>query len=295
MFTKQTDCITLNNGEKIPCLGYGTWQTPSGDVCRESVLAALECGYRHIDTAAGYGNEADVGAAIRASGINRDEIFVTTKHWITERGYKKTIAAVDASLQALGLDYLDLYLVHWPCVDRTSDMWKEINAATWRGFEQCVRDGKIKTIGVSNYLAKQILALEETAEIKPAVNQIEFHPGYDQPALVNWCKNHGMVVEGWSPLGCGSVLADRTLNEIGAKYGKSSAQVCIRYALQSGVVPMPKSTHKERIAQNMQVFDFNLSDEDMIAIATIPPVGYSTYHPTEAPADTLFGGSTDIE
>lgn len=291
---KQT-YLTLNNGVQMPQFGLGVYSIPDGDETYNSVMTALKCGYRHIDTANAYGNEEDVGKGIKESGVPREEIFLTTKHWITERGYTKTIATVEDSLKNLGVDYLDLYLVHWPCVAKSNPKWKEINAATWRGFEKMYKDGKIRAIGVSNYLPEQLNALFETAEIKPMVNQIEFHPGYYQPELVRWCKAHNMVVEAWSPLGCGAVLSDPTLAKIAAKYGKSVAQVCIRFALQYGVVPMPKSTHADRIADNMKVFDFDLSDDDMTAIMTMPPVGYSTYHPTEAPADTLFGGGYDID
>ncbi len=293
MFSALTDTYTLNNGVRIPCVGYGTWQTPSGEIARESVKAALAAGYRHIDTAAVYGNEADVGEGIRESGVPRDEIFLTTKHWITERGYTKTVAAVEASLKALGTDYLDLYLIHWPCMPVSSPDWEEINASTWAGFEKMVRDGKIRAIGLSNFLPEQILAIEKNAVIKPAVNQIEFHPGYDQPALKEWCVAHGLLVEGWSPLGCGSVLQDPTLGKIARDHGKSTAQVCIRYAIQSGVLPLPKSVHAERIIQNRNVFDFALSEEEMTAIRTMRPLGYSTFHPSEAPADTLYGGNYD--
>jgi len=295
MFTSLTDTFLLSNGVKIPCIGFGTWQTPSGNVAHDSVKAAIEAGYRHIDTAAAYGNEADVGAGIRDAGVARSEIFLTTKHWIMERGYTKTVAAVEASLKALGTDYIDLYLVHWPCVEKSHPNWKEINASTWRGFEKMYKDGKIRALGVSNFLPEHILALEETAEIKPVVNQIEFHPGYYQPELVRWSQDHGMLVEGWSPLGCGSVLKDPIIGKIAEKYGKSPAQVCVRFALQNNVLPMPKSTHADRIADNARVFDFSLSDEDMLAIRTMPPLGYSTYHPTEAPADTLFGGAYDCD
>lgn len=295
MVLSLTDSYVLSNGVKVPCIGFGTWQTPSGQTARESVAAALRAGYRHIDTAACYGNEADVGAAIRASGVEREKVFLTTKHWIENRGYHKTIAAAEASLQALGVDYLDLYLVHWPCVAAAHPKWQEINAATWRGFERLYKDGKVRAIGVSNFLPEHILALEESAEIKPMVNQIESHPGYDQTALIRWCQQHGMLAEAWSPLGCGAVLQDETLRRIACAHGKSPAQVCIRFALQRGLVPLPKSTHPERIAQNADVFDFSLSPAEMTAIMTLPPQGYSTYHPTQAPADKLFGGNYDIE
>lgn len=295
MIKNLTDTYTLSNGVKIPGVGYGTWQTPDGDICSSSVKAALLAGYRHIDTANAYGNEGGVGEGIRASGVKREDIFITTKHWIMDRGYTKTIAAVESSLKNLGVDYLDLYLVHWPCTEKSSPQWKEINAATWRGFEKMVKDGKIRAIGLSNYLPEHILALEETAEIKPVVNQIEFHPGYYQPALVEWCQKHGLLVEAWSPLGCGAVLSSPILAKVAEKYGKSPAQVCIRFAIQSGVLPLPKSVHADRIADNAKVFDFVLSEEDMLTIRTMPPLGYSTYHPSEAPADTLFGGNYDID
>lgn len=291
MVSSLKDFYTLSNGVRVPCIGFGTWQTPSGDVARESVAAALRAGYRHIDTAACYGNEADVGEGVRVSGVGRENVFLTTKHWIMERGYRKTIAAAEASMRALGVDYLDLYLMHWPCVEAAHPRWKEINAATWRGFEQLYKDGKVRAIGVSNFLPEHLLALEEGAEIKPMVNQIESHPGYDQIELVRWCQQRGMLVEAWSPLGCGAVLQAPTLARIAQAHGKSPAQVCIRFALQRGLAPLPKSTHPERIAQNAEVFDFALSPEEMTAIMTMPPLGYSTYHPTEAPADKLFGGN----
>ena len=292
--TSLTDTYTLQNGVKIPAIGYGTWQTPN-DVTAAHVKTAIDLGYRHVDTAWGYDNEIGVGEGVRTSGVKREDLFITTKHWVTFRGYQNTIDAVEDSLKRLGMDYIDLYLVHWPCVAASRPDWQEINADTWRGFEKMYKDGKIRALGVSNYLPEHILALEETAEIKPVVNQIEFHPGYYQPALVKWCQDHGMVVEGWSPLGCGAVLKDATIAKIAAKYGKSPAQICIRFALQSGVLPMPKSTHADRIADNARVFDFNLADEDMLAIQTMPPLGYSTYHPAEAPADSLFGGVYDLD
>ena len=292
---KLTDSFILANGVEVSCVGYGTYLTPNGEIAKNSVIEAINAGYRHIDTAFAYGNEAAVGEGIKASGVSRDELFVTTKHWVTMRGYEKATEAIDISLKNLGLDYIDLYLIHWPCVEKVSPDWKEINAGTWKAFEDAYKNGKIRAIGVSNFQQKHYDALAERCEIKPMVNQIEFHPGYYQPELVRWCKAHNMVVEAWSPLGCGAVLSDPTLAKIAAKYGKSIAQVCIRFALQYGVVPMPKSTHADRIADNMKVFDFDLTDDDMTAIMTMPPVGYSTYHPTEAPADTLFGGGYDID
>ena len=286
--------VKLCDGVEMPVLAYGTWQSPSDDATADCVKTALDLGFRSIDTASVYGNEECVGEGVRRAGVARSDVFITTKHWIMDRGFDKTVAAVEASLKKLGTDYIDLYLVHWPCTDVSAPNWKEINAATWRGFEKMVRDGKIRAIGVSNYLPEHILALEETAEIKPCVNQIEFHPGYHQPELVKWCKDHGMVVEAWSPLGCGAVLGDPVVGKVAARYGKSPAQICLRFALQYGVVPITKSLHADRIAQNADVFGFELAEEDMITLATLYPLGYSTFHPAQAPADTLYGGNYDL-
>ena len=288
------DTVKLNNGVEMPRLAYGTWQAPTGDVTRDGVKAALLAGYRSIDTAAAYGNEESVGEGLRASGVARSEIFLTTKHWIMDRGYAKTVAAVEASLKKLGTDYVDLYLVHWPCTDVSVPNWAEVNAATWRGFEKMLRDGKIRAIGVSNYLPEHIIELEKTAEIKPAVNQIEFHPGYHQPDLVRWSLDHGMAVEAWSPLGCGAVLGDKIVGSIAQKHGVSPAQVCLRFALQYGVCPITKSVHEERIRQNADLYGFELDELDMTRLSTLYPLGYSTYHPAQAPADTLFGGNYDL-
>lgn len=285
-----TDTFVLANGVEIPCIGYGTWQTPSGDVARDSVKAALDAGYRHIDTAFAYGNEADVGEGIKASGVNRKDIFLTTKHWITERGYEKTVATIDASLKNLDVDYLDLYLVHWPCVEKVSPNWKEINAETWRGFEKAYKEGKIRALGVSNYQQKHLEALDEFATVKPVVNQIEFHPGYTQIDNVRYCQNRGMLVQAWSPLGNGAVLKDETLAAIAAKYGRSVAQICIRFALQNDVLPLPKSVTPSRIAENARVFDFELAEDDVKTLMEMPMLGFSGYYPEEAPADALVNG-----
>jgi len=282
------DYYVLSNGVKVPVIGYGTWQTPNEETA-ECVKNALNLGYRHIDTAAAYGNEEGVGAGIRASGVKREDIFIATKHWVTERGYQKTIDAFEASLKALGTDYLDLYLVHWPCVAASRADWEEVNADTWRGFEKMYKDGKLRALGVSNYEKKHIEALKKSAEILPMVNQIEFHPGYLQMDNVLYSQENGILVEAWSPLGSGAVLKDETLAKIAAKYNKSTAQLCVRFALEYGVLPLPKSTNPERITQNVQVFDFEISAEDKAAILALGELGFSTYLPEEAPADKLAG------
>ncbi len=286
---KLTDCFELANGVKIPCLGFGTYLTPAEET-KASVAEALKVGYRHVDTAKAYGNEVPVGEAIKESGIPRDEIFVTTKHWIVDRGYEKTIAAVDESLKNLGLDYMDLYLIHWPCVEKVSPDWAEINAETWRGFETAYKAGKIRALGVSNFQKKHIDALDATAEIKPMVNQVEFHPGYLQMDTVNYSKEYGMLVQAFSPLALGAVFKDDTMKALAAKYNRSISQITLRFVLQSGVNPLTKSVNPARILENAQIFDFELSAEDMALIAALPEMGYTGWKPEDAPADALVNG-----
>ncbi|MBQ8402708.1 MAG: aldo/keto reductase [Clostridia bacterium] len=281
-----TDTFTLSNGVNIPCLGYGTWQTPA-DVACNCVSYALQQGYRHIDTAAAYGNEFSVGEGIRASGVQREQIFLTTKHWITHRGYEKTIEACDDSLLALGVDYIDLYLIHWPAVAKIAENWEEINAETWRGFEKLYKDGKIRAIGVSNFLPSHLEALKKTAEIMPMVNQIEFHPGYTQNEVVDYCKANNILLEAWSPLGCGRLLANPVIDQIARWHDCSPAQLCIRYALEKGLLPLPKSVTPPRIVENMRVFGFSLRPEDIAAIDEMEETGFSGFYPEDAPADAL--------
>ena len=284
---KLTDTFILSNGVHVPCVGYGTYLTPDGDIAKNAVREALTVGYRHIDTAFVYGNEKAVGDGIRASGVSRDEIFVTTKHWITMRGYEKASEAIDISLKNLGLDYLDLYLIHWPCVEKVSPDWKDINASTLRAFEDAYKAGKIRAIGVSNFQKKHYDALAERCDIKPMVNQIEFHPGYTQSETVAYSQEMGMLVQAFSPLGCGAVLGDATLAAIAEKYNKSVAQVCLRFVLQSGLNVLTKSVTPARIAENAQIFDFELSEEDMAVIASLPELGFTGWLPENAPADAL--------
>ena len=284
---KLTDTFVLSNGVKVPCIGYGTYLTPDGEVAKNSVMEALKVGYRHVDTAFAYGNESAVGEGIKASGVKREDIFVTTKHWVTMRGYEKATEAIDISLKNLGLDYLDLYLIHWPCVEKVSPDWKEINAGTWKAFEDAYKAGKIRAIGVSNFQKKHYDALAEMCEIKPMVNQIEFHPGYTQPETVKYSQEQGMLVQAFSPLGCGAVLNDETLKGIAAKYNKSVAQICLRFVLQSGLNVLTKSVTPSRILENTHIFDFELAVEDMATINAMPELGFTGWLPENAPADAL--------
>lgn len=271
----------LANGLEIPCVGFGTWQTPDGQIAVDSVLAALDAGYRHIDTAAAYNNESGVGEALRKSPLSREEVFVTTKLWNSERGYEKTLAAFEVSMKKLGLDYLDLYLIHWPAAKGSPEEWQKTNADTWRAFEELYESGRVKAIGVSNFWPHHLKALTETAKIKPMVNQIEFHPGLLQEENRAVCKANDILIQAWSPLGSGRLLLDKTLDGLAAKYGKTPAQVCIRWCLQHETLPLPKSVTPARIIENADVFDFELSGEDMAAIDAMPNVGGSGLHPDE--------------
>lgn len=250
--------ITLNNGVKMPQLGFGVFKVPEGEEAYNAVKWALEAGYRGIDTAAVYKNEVSVGKAIKDSGIPREELFITTKVWNDNQGYEETLAAFEKSLERLKLDYVDLYLIHWPVKEK----YKE----TWKALEKIYADKKSRAIGVSNFHIHHLEDLLETAKIVPAVDQIELHPTLSQEKLSTWLKAHDIAVESWGPLGQGSDLKNPVIVEIGEKYNKSSAQVILKWHLQHGFIAIPKSSHKERIAENLNVFDFSLSDEDMEAL-----------------------------
>ena len=278
-FKNLQDTYTLANDVQIPCIGFGTWQTPDGETAINSVKAALKAGYRHIDTAACYGNEASVGQAIKESGVPREEIFVTSKVWNTERGYEKTLAAFETTMAKLDLDYVDLYLIHWPAAANQFENWKEINAQTWRALEELYIKGKVKAIGVSNFLPHHLEALLEGVKVVPMVNQIEYHPGFMQAESVAFCKAHNILVEAWSPLGTGNVLNNETLIMMAQKYSKTVAQICIRWVLQHELLPLPKSITQSRIIENTEVFDFEIKEEDMAIIDAIPFCGGAGINP----------------
>ncbi len=254
---------TLNNGVKMPWLGLGVFKVEEGDEVVSSVKAALEAGYKSIDTAAIYGNEAGVGKAIAESNVPREELFITTKLWNSNQGYESTLAAFDESMEKLGLDYLDLYLIHWP----TPKQGKYVE--TWKALEKLYKDGRVRAIGVSNFKISHLEDILANCEIKPMVNQVEYHPRFNQSELHEFCKKNEIQLEAWSPLMQGGLLDDPTLVEIANKYNKSVAQVIIRWDLQTGVVTIPKSTKPHRIIENTDVFDFELSHEDMNKIETL--------------------------
>ncbi|WP_179349804.1 aldo/keto reductase [Winogradskyella pacifica] len=274
--------IILNNGNTMPIVGFGTFKAKEQEGI-ESVKHALLNGYRLIDTAAAYNNEEAVGKGIKASGVPREEILVTTKLWRDNLGYDMAKEEFEKSLKKLGLDYIDLYLIHWPANAKNYDNWQKANADAWRAMEELQAEGKIKSIGVSNFFEEHLEALFKTAKVKPAVNQIEFHPGYWQRDLVDYCKKQNITVESWSPLARGKVFENERLKEIAKTHYTSVAKVCLRWIIQHDVIVIPKSTTKERIEENINLFDFELSYDEMNQIDELPEFGFSGEHPNAWP------------
>lgn len=250
----------LNNGVKMPVLGLGTYMVEDGRQTVEAVKTAIKLGYRHIDTAAIYKNEEGVGKGIRESGIARDEIFLVSKVWNNEQGYENTLKAFELSLKKLATDYLDLYLIHWP---------KPLSKETWRALEKLYKDGKVRAIGVSNFKEHHLEDLLTEAEIVPMVNQVEFHPQLAQPELLNYCKNKSIQVVAWAPLMRGRIFEIQLFKELSEKYNKSIPQIVLRWDIQKDVVTIPKSINLDRIKENSEIFDFEISEEDMIRISKL--------------------------
>ncbi|NUP46927.1 MAG: aldo/keto reductase [Catenulispora sp.] len=255
--------ITLNDGVSMPQLGYGVWQVPDAEAY-DTVTAALDIGYRHVDTAAAYENERGVGRALRESDVPREEVFLTTKLWNGDHGYDAALRAFDKSLEQLGTDYVDLYLIHWPVPDR--DLYIE----TWRALEKIAADGRARAIGVSNFTADTLDRLLREGTRPPAINQIELHPYFPQKAMREYDRRHGIATEAWSPLGQGGALLNEPLlGRLGEKYGKSPAQVVLRWHLQLGNVVIPKSVTPARIRENFEVFDFELEVSEVEEITAL--------------------------
>jgi diketogulonate reductase-like aldo/keto reductase len=269
--------LILNNGVKIPVVGLGVYQAPVGEVTQNAVRYALEKGYRHIDTARVYRNEPDVGRALSDSGIPRNEVFVTTKLWNADQGYEKTLKACDASLERLGLEYLDLYLMHWPV--------QELRLESWKAMEKLQADGKCRSVGVSNFLVMHLGELLAQSDLVPAVNQIEISPyNYRQRIdTIRLCQDRGIALEAYSPLTKAQKLKDPRLLEIAGHYDKSAAQVLIRWALQKDFIVLPKSVHQHRIIENADVFDFSISTADMDILDGFNENLATGWDPTDAP------------
>lgn len=266
------DCYTLYNGVHVPCIAFGTWKMPD-DVAADAVTCALQNGYRHIDTAGAYQNEIGVGEGIRKSGVAREDIFLVSKLPNDDHGYEKTIAACERSLQKLGVDYLDAYLIHWPVLVETQDRVQEDLCDTWRAFERLYQDGKVRAPGTSNFLEEHIDLLKANFTNYPMINQVQLHPQNPQDEMVAYCKENRILTEAWSPLIQGQAFKRELLIETAEKYGVTVAQLCVRWIFQKGVVPVPKSTTPERIINNADIFGFTISDEDMENISTLRKYG----------------------
>lgn len=273
-----SEYFVLANGVKMPKTGYGTYKCTDGS--DESVIrTALEAGYRLLDTAAFYENEVQVGNALRESGIPREEVFLATKVWKTSLGYEKTKKSVEESLNRLQTDSLDLCLLHWPKPDPVCEDWKELDQESWRALEEFYQEGKVRAIGVSNFLPHHLEALMETAQVRPMVSQLELHAGYMQEAAVQYCKAWGIQVQAWSPLGRRRVLEEPAVQKMAEKYGVTCAQFLLRFLLQQGIGVIPKASSMERMRQNLYLPDFEIEEGDMYYLRCLPQFGWSGEHP----------------
>lgn len=270
--------FVLANGVEIPCMGFGTYKMAPSQTA-ESVRCAIESGWKHIDTATIYENEAEVGQGIREAGIAREELFVTTKLQGRDRGYESTLKAFDLSLKQLGMDYVDLYLIHWPASPFYHDDWKQKNADTWRAFEKLYREGRIRAIGVSNFMPRHLDELLKTAEIMPMVDQIEFHPGWIQKDCTDYCHAKGIAVEAWAPLIKGEALSNAVICDIAKAHACSPAQVILAWVLASDVLPLCKSVTPSRIAENLLASKIELAADEVAAISALPYCGGRCYNP----------------
>lgn len=272
------DCYTLNNGQKIPCIGFGTYNDKDGDNL-EIIRTAIKAGYRYFDTASLYETERVLGQAVKESGIPREEFFIVSKLWIDERGAENAKKALERSLDRLQMDYLDLYLIHWPRGKEWDTDWKEVDKATWKAMEELQEAGKIKGLGLSNFLPHHLDCILESCHVKPVVDQLEIHPGYSQEAATAYCKEKGIQVQGWSPLGRSRVLGSPVLSRLAEKYSKSTAQICLRFLVQKEIIPLVKASSMERMKQNQNVFDFEISKEDMQILECMPQDLWLGEHP----------------
>lgn len=271
------DCFTLANGMQIPCLGFGTYKSAeNNDV---TVLkTAIEAGYRYFDTASFYFTEESLGQAIKESGIPREEFFIVSKMWKTEMGYENTKKAIDQTLARLQMDYIDIYLIHWPRSSEEAD-WKTECLETWRAMEEAQEEGKTRALGCSNFLPHHMENILQNCRIKPVVNQLELHPGYMQFEAVRYCKEHGVMLQAWSPLGRQRVMENKLLAEMAGKYKVSIAQICLRFLHQQDIIPIPKSSTMERMKENQDIFGFEISQEDMYRLLCMPQCGWSKEYP----------------
>lgn len=269
----------LNNGLKIPAVGFGCYDAAKGD-SQKMLITAVESGYRFFDTASLYGTERFLGKALQTSGLPRSDFFIQSKMWLDEMGYNQTFQAFDRTLNRIGTDYLDVYLIHWPRQNGTSaDEWKSTLTQTYSALEELHSKGKIKAIGLSNFLPHHLDHILNICKVKPVVNQLEMHVGYMQEYAANYAKSKGLVIEAWSPLARGALKDNQLIFELSKKYNVSAGQIALRFVYQSGAIPLPKAQSMEHQKENMNIFDFKLSSEDFHRLATLPQSGWSGEHP----------------
>lgn len=279
--------IQLNNGLQIPEIGFGTYKTADGGTA-EVIRTAIEAGYRYFDTASKYETEEALGQAWSGSGIAREHFQIASKAWTDELGYREVREAFERSLKLLRTDYLDLYMIHWPLPSPDCRDWEELDLDTWKAMEELLGEGKVRAIGVSNFLPHHLLNLLEHSATVPAVDQIEFHPGHTQEATLQFCREHGITVQAWSPLGRSRVLNDPLIMELAGKYGVTPAQLCLRYDIQKGAAVIPKASSMARMKQNLQPGEFTITPRDMLRIDTMPDYGWSGQHPDRERVDVTF-------
>ena len=273
----------LNNGVEIPAVAFGTYKAADGKSA-DVIRAAIGAGYRYFDTASFYGTETYLAEAIRESGIPRREFFIASKLWKDEMGYENVKSAFERTLNNLRTDYLDLYLIHWPLPEPGYKEWRQLDKETWRAMEELYEAGKIRAIGLSNFLPHHIENILKDCRVRPAVDQIEYHPGYSQEAVVNYCRERGILVQAWSPIGRSRVLDEPLVKELAAKYDVSPAQICLKFAVQRNIIPLPKSSSEERMRENLDLYSFELEQDDIWRLSTMPQTGWSGEHPDRARA-----------
>lgn len=273
----------LNNGVEIPAVAFGTYKAADGKSA-DVIRAAIGAGYRYFDTASFYGTETYLAEAIRESGISRGEFFIASKLWKDEMGYENVKSAFERTLNNLRTDYLDLYLIHWPLPEPGYKEWRQLDKETWRAMEELYEAGKIRAIGLSNFLPHHIENILKDCRVRPAVDQVEYHPGYSQEAVVNYCRERGILVQAWSPIGRSRVLDEPLVKELAAKYGVSPAQICLKFAVQRNIIPLPKSSSEDRMRENLDLYSFELEQDDIWRLSTMPQTGWSGEHPDRARA-----------
>lgn len=271
------NCFTLYNGVTIPCIGYGTYKAADTNSC-DIIATAATAGYRFFDTASFYGTETFLAEALKQADLPRNKVFITSKVWKAEMGYNETLEAFERTLKNLDTDYLDLYLIHWPRYTLDGE-WKQTCIDTWKAMEELYEAGRVRAIGLSNFLPHHMDVILDNCNIKPMVNQLEVHPGYTQEAAIRYCQERDILVQAWSPLGRQRVLEEPLLIELAAKYDVTPAQICLRFLLQRGINPIPKASSFERMRNNMDIFDFSITTEDMHRLNTLPQTGWSGEHP----------------